>query len=128
MELLKPALDLQSSRTVAWHALQTVPYSFWCGNVLQDVERYCVSFTRHAHSHECHCRCRWVWLWSSLVARLPTARRCQAGMPRQLRLALHMAMGSPMLAQPRRPLSLPGMGPMTLRLMSDLWCQSYRVM
>ena len=52
-------------------------------------------------------------------------RRCQAGMPRQLRLALRKAMDSPMPAQPRRPLSSPGMGPMTLRRMYDLQCRSY---
>ena len=51
--------------------------------------------------------------------------RCPVGMPRQLRLALHTAMNSPTVAQPRRPLSLPGMGPTTLRRTFDWLFLSY---
>ena len=53
------------------------------------------------------------------MVRLPMGRLCQAGTPHQLRLVQRMATDSPMLAQPRRPLNLLGMGLMTLRHMSD---------
>ena len=99
-------------------------YGICCDVVLQDVRHQCVYRACYAHSCRCHCRCQWVWLWSSQVARSPMGRRCQVGMPRQLRLVQRTATDSPMLAQPRHPLSLPGMGLMTLRHMSDLRCWS----